>query len=238
MNEQRLPAKKAAIKYIEEYFPQCQAALLAGSVVRGQETATSDLDIVIFDKHITSAYRESMIAYNWPIEVFVHNFTSYKQYFESDRKRARPSLPRMVVEGHILKGNEELQEVKQQAEDLLNKGPEKWSEGTVTMKRYIITDALDDFLGATDRAEEIFIANTLAEQIHEFVLRTNGYWIGSSKWVIRALQQFDEEFTAEFVTAFDVFYKHGEKVKVVTLVDDVLQPYGGRLFAGFSLGKN
>ena len=84
----------------------------------------------------------------------------------------------------------------------------------------------------------MFIANTLAELTSEFVLRTNCRWIGASKWVIRSLNQFDEQFTVKFVDAFDRYYKEGEKDHIVQLVEDVLRPYGGQLFNGFSLGKN
>lgn len=55
--------------------------------------------------------------------------------------------------------------------------------------------------------------------------------------MIRALNQYDEKFTEEFVEAFNAFYITGEKDKVVQLVDMVLEPHGGRLFEGFSLGK-
>ncbi|RDW17068.1 nucleotidyltransferase domain-containing protein [Oceanobacillus chungangensis] len=104
-NLNRLEPVKAARKFIENYFPYCDGALLAGSIVRGEATETSDLDIVIFDKTYRSSYRESVIEYDWPIEVFAHNLNSYQDYFESDYKRARPSLPRMVTEGIILKDN-------------------------------------------------------------------------------------------------------------------------------------
>ena len=69
------------------------------------------------------------------------------------------------------------------------------------------------------------------------MLRTNGCWIGSSKWVVRALKHYDVKFTEEFIEAFDTFYKTGEKRKVVQLSKMVLEPFGGRLFEGFSLGK-
>ena len=59
---------KAAELYIEQFYPNCQGAILAGSVIRGEATATSDLDIVIFDKTLKSSYRESIIKYDWPIE--------------------------------------------------------------------------------------------------------------------------------------------------------------------------
>lgn len=233
----RIEPVAAAKQFIDKHFSNCQGALLAGSVVRGEATETSDLDIVIFDKRLPSSYRESMFEFGWAIEVFVHNLTSYKYFIEMDSKTTTPSMPRMISEGIILRDEGILESIKNEAKDILEKGPEIWSEETVRTKRYFITDALDDFLGSKNRAEEIFIANTLADLVHEFVLRTNRQWIGSSKWIIRALNRYDEKFTVEFVEAFDVFYKTGEKNKVVLLVDKVLNPYGGRLFEGFSVGK-
>ena len=55
-------------------------------------------------------------------------------------------------------------------------------------KRYFITDTLDDFIGASKREEELFIANLLADLLHEYVLRVNGKWLGSSKWFIWYLE--------------------------------------------------
>ncbi|XRG77493.1 nucleotidyltransferase domain-containing protein [Rossellomorea sp. GAMAL-10_SWC] len=228
---------EAAQHFIEKYFPKCEGALLAGSVVRGEATETSDLDIVIFDKSLSSSYRESLKVFGWDIEVFVHNLSSYKQYFKSDYERARPSLPRMVSEGIILKDEGVIIDIKKEANDILDKGPEKWSEETIKIKRYFITDTLNDFIGSSNRAEELFITNTLAELVSEFVLRTNCKWIGSSKWIIRSLRQYNEEFASTLIEAFDSFYVTGEKNKIIKLVNDVLQPYGGQLFEGFSLGK-
>ncbi|MEO4052623.1 nucleotidyltransferase domain-containing protein [Solibacillus sp. CAU 1738] len=236
-NGDKLSPIEAAHQFIKEHFPNCQGALLAGSVVRGEATETSDLDIVIFDNKISSSYRESVIAYSWPIEVFVHNLTSYKQYFKTDYERARPSMPMMVSEGIILKDNGMIDSIKKEAMEILSMGPEEWSEQTIKIKRYFITDVLDDFIGCSNRAEEIFIANTLSELLSEFVLRTNRQWIGTSKWVFRTLKKYDEEFANNFVKAFDIYYKTGNKNEVIQLVDYVLQPYGGRLFDGFSLGK-
>lgn len=233
----RIDPNKAAELFILNHYPNCHGALLAGSVVRGEATETSDLDIVIFDKNLKSAFRESVIEFGWNIEVFVHNLTSYKEFFKSDCERARPSLPNMVSEGIVLRDSGIMEHIKQEAKHLLEKGPEEWSAETIRMKRYFITDVLDDFIGSTIREEEIFIANTMAELVCEFVLRSNRKWIGTSKWVIRSLRNHDEKFADLFVEAFDTFYKTGDKNKVIVMVDDILHPYGGRLFQGFSLGK-
>lgn len=233
----RLNPFEAAQQFVYKYFPNCHGALLAGSVVRGEATETSDLDIIIFDKNLSSSYRESLIDFGWAIELFVHSLYSYKGFFKSDYERARPTMPRMVSEGIILKDDGIIESIKKEAKELLDKGPEKWSAETIKIKRYFITDALEDFIGSSNRAEEIFIANTLAALVSEFVLRTNCKWIGASKWVVRSLRHYDEGFTEHFVEAFDIFYKTGEKYKIIELIDEVLQPYGGRLFDGFSLGK-
>lgn len=228
---------EGAQKFVHKYFPNCNGALLAGSVIRGEATETSDLDIVIFDETLSSSYRETFIEFDWPIEVFVHNGSSYRPFFESDRERGRPSLPRMVSEGIILKDDGIIEAIKKEAEELLKEGPEKWTEKTIQIKRYFLTDTLDDFIGSSNRAEGIFIANTLAELTSEFVLRTNRRWIGTSKWLVRSLKAFDENFANRFVEAFDTYYTTGDKRSVIDLVEAAMEPFGGRLLEGFSLGK-
>lgn len=80
----RMNAREAARKIVEQHFPSCTGAVLAGSVVRGKATNTSDLDIVIFDKKLPASYRTSFNSFGWPVEAFVHNSESYKFFFESD----------------------------------------------------------------------------------------------------------------------------------------------------------
>ncbi|MEH6934444.1 nucleotidyltransferase [Bacillus mycoides] len=229
---------EVARSIITSQFSNCDVALLGGSVARGEATKTSDLDIVIFDQSLSSCYRESFYSNGWPVEVFVHNFETYKTFFKSDCERGRPSLPQLVSEGIELKGKDEIVEIlKREANELLNKGPEKWSEETMKQKRYFITDTLDDFIGATKREEELFIANLLADLVHEYVLRVNGRWLGNSKWFIRVLRRYDEQYAEHFVAAFDHFYKTEEKNELITFVESTLDQYGGRMFEGFSIGK-
>ncbi|TDL30860.1 nucleotidyltransferase domain-containing protein [Jeotgalibacillus sp. S-D1] len=238
MNIDREQPIEAAKKFIEKKFPKCKGALLAGSVVRGEETSTSDLDIVVFDPTIASSYRESLMEFGWPIELFVHNLHSYKKYFASDCKRATPSMPQMVAEGIVIRDEGAVAGIKEEAIVLLENGPAKWTEETVRLKRYFITDALDDFTGSKNRSEALFIAGTLASLVSEFILRTNLQWIGDSKWMVRALKKFDRKIADEFVYAFDQYYTFDQKEYIVRMTKKSLEPYGGLLFAGFSLGKS
>lgn len=234
---EKIPPLEAAKKVVQKYYPQCHCALLAGSVVRGEATATSDLDIIVFDTQVKDSYRESFIDFGWPIEAFVHNLTSYKTFFKGDVERVRPSLPRMIFEGQVIKNSEMIASIKEEARQILENGPAEWSAQTIDMKRYFLTDTLDDFIGSTNRGEAIFIANTIGELASEFILRTNKRWIGTSKWTIRALKQFDEQLAKDFVEAFELFYRENQKDGIVQLVDRLLAPFGGRLFEGFAVGK-
>ncbi len=209
--------------------------MLAGSVTRGEATVTSDLDIIVFIKEIPTAYRESLIDYGWPIEVFVHNIHTCREFFQNDVRRARPSLPRMVAEGQIIRDGEFLAGIIDEAKSILQKGPDEWTKEEIEIKRYFITDTLDDLIGSNNKAEEIFIANELAGQLHEFVLRVNKRWIGKSKWAVRELRRFDPVFTEQFTSSFEIFYRTGDKELVVQLAERILEESGGRLFDGFSI---
>ncbi|SDY14121.1 Nucleotidyltransferase domain-containing protein [Evansella caseinilytica] len=235
--EKRLQPVEAAKQFIQKHYPDCLGAVLAGSVVRGEATVTSDLDIVVFESALPFPYRESIFFHGWPIEVFVHNQASYPLFFEEDIERAVPTHPRMLAEGITIVDRDILGPIIQKAKEIIANGPEPWPQETIYKQRYFITDTLDDLLGAHDRGEEICSANTLAAMIHEFVLRTNRRWLGDGKWQIRALKQYDGDFAEEYIHAFDVFYRTGEKEKIAAIVDKVLSPYGGRIFDGFSVGK-
>lgn len=54
---------------------------------------------------------------------------------------------------------------------------------------------------------------------------------------MRTLKEYDEVFASEFIHAFTTFYQTGDKDEIVQLTNKVLEPFGGRLFDGFSLGK-
>lgn len=233
----RMSAKEAAKLFIETEFPNCDGALLAGSVVRGEATKTSDLDIVIFDQNLPYSYRESLTKYGWLIELFVHNLTSYKNFIAMDAAKGLSSLPRMLVDGFILQDRGVVNKIKNEAEELIAQGPSPWSEETIKIKRYTITDMLDDLLGSEKREEDICIAMSVAPLIPEFYLRTNQQWIGESKWIHRALKKYSPAFAERYIKAFEHFYQTGSKEEIVNIIDEILVPFGGRLFEGFSLGK-
>ena len=57
----------------ETRYPQSQLIFFAGSIVRGEGTSASDLDLVVVFDQLPNAYRESFIYKDWPVEAFVHD---------------------------------------------------------------------------------------------------------------------------------------------------------------------
>ena len=230
-----MDAIEAAKNFVAQAFPTCDAAFLGGSVVRGEATATSDLDIVIVTRETQVAYRQSLYASGWPVEAFVHTPTSYSAFFASDVQRRRPSLPHMCAEGFILLDRSgSAQRIKQEAQALLDQGPEPLSTAEVTQMRYQLTDHLDDFAGSVRPTESFFIATMVAELATELILGYHRQWIGKGKWVLRALHAFDAHLAQRLNDALESFFHREEKDQLIVFAQDALQLVGGRLFDGYS----
>lgn len=233
-----LTALDAAHAFIAAHFPDCLAAFLAGSVVRGDATPTSDLDIVVISDGLPRAYRESFREWGWPIEVFVHTRDSYREFFAADEADFRPSLARMVAEGLVLRDAAGLADgVKAEARALLERGPAPLTTARREAMRYHVTDLLDDFAGSTEFAETILVGTQLAEAVTKLFLVSHGRWAGAGKWVPRALSECDPVLAAELATALRSLATAGDKRALTRFSETALAAAGGRLFEGYSAGK-
>ena len=55
-----------------ERFPDAACAFIAGSIVTGQGTPSSDIDmVVIYNDEEHETYRNSLMRDGWPVELFV-----------------------------------------------------------------------------------------------------------------------------------------------------------------------
>src|ERR1044071_8447553 len=99
MNASRVSPVEAARGIWRERYAGARVVFLAGSVMRGDATPSSDLDIVVVFEELPGAYRESFTSGGWPVEAFVNDVETLRHFFEVGRKRGLPSLLRMVIEG-------------------------------------------------------------------------------------------------------------------------------------------
>ncbi len=61
-------ARVIARRVIESKFSSAQVAFCAGSIIRGEGTSTSDIDLVVIFPDLKQAWRESFVFDGWPVD--------------------------------------------------------------------------------------------------------------------------------------------------------------------------
>lgn len=213
--------------------PDVIAAFLAGSVARGTAGPGSDIDAVIIYHHLDAAVRETHDRQGIAVELFLHDPDTLAWFWEQDRKAGKPSLARMVANGLPVAGDPSLiEELKRQAQAVLDAGPPPLAEEEMQARRYAISDLAADLAQGRSRAEQLAIGSRLYIDLADFTLRAAGAWTGSGKGLFKALRRLDPGLAAAFEHAFLELYRDGDPGEALALVDLCLDPYGGRHTVG------
>jgi len=222
---------------LAERYPSAAVAFLAGSVMRGDHTSTSDLDVVVVFRQLPNAYRESLVRAEWPVEAFIHDTETLRYFCEEDCRRVGvPSLPAMISEGIELPRSSELSiELKRHANALLEAGPVPWGPREINDSRYGITDLVEDMKAPRSPDELVASATRLYPLVADHYLRSRRMWSARGKSVPRRLDAVSPTFGAQFRAAFREVFASGATERVIELCAEVLAPDGGWLFAGYTI---
>ena len=229
-----MQAIDAARSFVNKHFPGCGVAFLAGSAARGQETPTSDLDIVVFSsEHVH--YNQTLRDFGWPIEVFVEDGAFYKDYIQM-LINGCPTMAFMCSEGVVIKDTDGMaQRIKDEARRFIEAGPRPLAEKQIKDFRYGITKVLDDFIDNEDFGENIFIVNRLTVLSCHLLLSCKRQWVGEEKWLLRSLRKVDTYSAQQLEEALEAFYRNNTKEKLVNFVNEVLELAGGKLSDGYTV---
>lgn len=223
-----------AVRIVRERFPAAQAAFLGGSVLTAHRTSTSDLDIVVVLSGAPAPFRETLRSEGWVIELFVQTPSSLRYYWRKDSESRRTPLLRMCAEGLILVSVGGAAETYQgEAQTLLDAGPPPPTTELLQLRRYQLTDLLDDFRGCTDGVELTFLATGLVVAASELVLLTENRWSGGGKWLPRRLAEVDPNLPAELIAAQMTVLAKGDRAPLEYLVLAALSRAGGPLTEGY-----
>jgi hypothetical protein len=209
------------------------AAVLAGSTALGTATATSDLDIVVVLDGPPAPYRETIRVSGTPVELFVHTSESLAYWFDRERSEGRCTLAHMLSTGVALAGRD-VDSIQSAATRWVEAGPERWTQDQLEHRRYALTDALDDLVGAVDPDERDAVAGQALVMAAEMVLSVRGRWLGRGKWLVRFLRDVDQEIATSLMTGHRVAVATGSADAFVAACEVVLAEAGGRLTEGFS----
>jgi predicted nucleotidyltransferase len=224
---------ETAKKVIAQHHPHALAAFVAGSIVRGEQTSTSDIDLlVIYGDDFDDVHRASIIFDEWPVEMFVQNTKANAYFMNKDKDRGIPTMPTIVYEGIDIKGSPSfIAERKRKAKEILDAGPPALKDTETS--RYMLTGLLDDIIGAAEKKVSLLGSlSMLYQELGDFYLRAHGKWSGRGKSLTRVLNKTFPELAARYETAFaDAFSGKGID-GVLGIADEMLLPFGGRCFAG------
>ncbi len=224
-------------RFVASRHPQAEAALLAGSQVRGEATEVSDYDVILLFGHLPDgAWRETARFEGRDIEVFAHDLGSLAYFCrEVDRPSGIAALPAMVAEGADVFSRpcRLLDEAREIARATLELGPPPLDAEAIRIQRYAITDLATALENGRSAAVLIAAAARLHGALSDFALRAAGCWSAKGKAIPGALRAMDADFANRFDAAFAKLFAEGETAPVQALVDGVLAPHGGRLREGF-----
>lgn len=225
---------EAARMFVDTRFSDCIAALLFGSVARGEESDRSDLDVLVVMPDETQSYRQSFHEYGWNIEVWVVSTGYATSKIQRPDGNQCPVTLTAYAEGLVLKDRDEfVQSLMEKASGILEEGPPPLTSRDIDTYRYMLTDWLDDFLDTTEHNEAVMISHALMVKSAEFLLAFHGRWIEVDRWMFRALKNFDHPLAAIHLDRLTEFYRSGEKDDLARHVEAIMALAGGKLYAGY-----
>ena len=218
-----------------ERYHDCVALFVAGSLVRGEGTANSDLDLVVVFPSLKAAYRESFRFAGYPVEAFVHDPETLEYFFvEVDRACGIPALPQMVAEGlEVPAANTLSQALKRRARTVLEAGPPALDAEGEARLRYVVTDVLDDLREPRSYQELLGSGAQLFEVLANYYFRSRGLWSARGKAIARGLIRNDPAFADAYHRAFEQLFKAADPSQVISLTERLLESRGGLLFDGY-----
>lgn len=183
-------------RFVAERFPRAEVAIVAGSTARATRTSTSDIDLLLLGEDLFEDDRESLAAtYRFDgevFEVFAYTERGFTNWAERGLAQHRPVILQMLLDGFTVRGAVERERFRSEWEPRFARGP-VMDPAEHALRRYVITDVLDDFTDASDPLEQRILAALLFERVAELILLTNGRWIGAGKYLPRRLREFDAD---------------------------------------------
>jgi len=226
---------KITKQILDERYPNADVIFLSGSLLRGEGTPYSDLDLVVIFEQLPQAWRESFNFQGYPVEAFVHDPETFNYFIhELGRPAGLSAMSYMVAEGVEVPCPSEIsRSVKRIAADLIAAGPPKLSDEDERKLRYTITNLIDDIRQPRSREELVASGAELYGALANYYFRANGLWSAVNKSIPRKLGKTDPELYSRFCEGFEELFAGGQSDKVIMLAEEILKRHGGFLFDGY-----
>lgn len=221
-----------AERFVATRFPGAAIAVVGGSTVRGNRTATSDIDLLLIGDGMFDGDRTSLAAtYAFEgeiVEVFAYTPDQFELWAQRDVDNHRPVLLDILLNGAAVR-DDGLEAIRARWRPVVDAGPTPAPE-QLALRRYMATDLLYDLQDLTDPVERTLVRGMLFERLAELILLSEGHWIATGKHLPRRLRALDPDRAARLGDPLAA----GDHAGFLAAADAELERLGGRLQAGFT----
>ncbi|TFG73790.1 MAG: hypothetical protein E4H27_00065 [Anaerolineales bacterium] len=191
-----------AVQFILATVPDVCGILVSGTILRGNPSPSSDLDIYVIHQQ---PWRQRLQRWfnGVPAEIFINPVKKVYEYFTAERGHARPITSHMLHTGFIILAlDDNLAELRKQAAVELTRTPDPTPQ-QLTITRYLAATRYED---ATDIAQtkpetaDMVLGQAVYAMLHYAFLKANCY-IPRDKDLLMALAGLDAQL-AHKITAF------------------------------------
>lgn len=192
LDEPYQTALRAAVTYIIGRWDDVVGIIAAGSILRGQGRATSDLDIYVIR---TRPQRQRVQRWfeGVPAEIFVNPPQQVERYFADEFRASRPITAHMLARGEVVLALDPVVErLRAQAEAELERTPAPL-DTDLRWERYIAALELEDALDILDEDPPggVMILCNAVHKMLRYAFRQAGQTIPRDKDLLAALETLD-----------------------------------------------
>lgn len=218
---------------LDARFPDAVAGMVAGSFARGEDTPSSDLDLVVLLAGRPAPMRSTERVQGQLVEFFVHTEASFVVFIDREHQLRRSPLLHMCAHGVIIRDRDgRLSRLQTLARDRWAAGPAKLTDDELEDRRYRLTALLDDLADETNPADRAALAAAVFTDVADLALVTRGVWSGAGRWLTRRLREIDTDLDENLLAGLQAAV-HGDPSALKSCGEAELQRIGGPLDSGY-----
>lgn len=207
----------------------------AGSIIQGEGTIGSDLDLIVLYEKLDHGYREAFFFEGLPVEVFVHDPETLQAFIDSDHKSAHSAMFHMLATGVVLPEECEISgKLRRYGQMKLDAGAPPMTAEREASLRYVISDRIDDLKGERPLYEQRALLYSIYENMAELLLRKKGQFLAMSKRIPRQMKDADPAFMQTLDKVMVAGHQEtGVTAAEIQILEDLLTQLGGYNFDNY-----
>lgn len=227
------PASVSPREILDARFPDALGGLVAGSTARGDDTPSSDLDLIVLLPGRPAPMRRTEHLQGRLVEFFVHSEESFVSFIDRERQLRRSPLLHMCAHGLIISDHDQrLARLQDLARDRWSAGPAPLTDDELDDRRYRLTALLDDLADEANPVDRAALAAAVFTDVADLALVSRGRWSGTGRWLTRRLRETDAELSDNLAAGLRAAV-HGDATILLRCGRAELDRLGGPLDRGY-----